>query len=56
MFSDAPAAVYAKLRCPDKHKAIIKRAMALMSLAWRLPPQTGEIFDSLQFFMDRVRV
>jgi hypothetical protein len=55
MSSDAPAAVQAKPGCPDKHRAIIERAMAVMPLTWRLAPQTGEVFDSLQFFKDRVR-
>jgi hypothetical protein len=30
--------------------------MAVMPPAWRLAPQTGEVFDSLQLFKDRVRV
>jgi hypothetical protein len=29
--------------------------MAAMPPAWRLAPQTGEVFDSLQLFEDRVR-
>jgi hypothetical protein len=47
MSSNAPAAVQAKPGCPDKHKAIIKRAMAVMPLTWHLAPQTGEVLDSL---------
>src|SRR5436305_223163 len=53
--SDAPVAVQAKPGCPDKHRAIIERAMAAMPPAWRLAPQTSEVFDSLQLFEDRVR-
>ena len=55
MSSDAPVAVQAKPGCPDKHRAIVERAMAAMPPAWRLAPQTGEVFDSLQLFEDRVR-
>src|SRR5277367_1862161 len=55
MSSDAPAAVQAKPGCPDKHRAIVERAMAAIPLAWRLASRTGEVFDSLQLFEDRVR-
>src|SRR5947199_9328028 len=55
MSSDAPVVVQAKPGCPDKHRAIVERAMAAMPPAWRLAPQTGEVFDSLQLFEDRVR-
>src|SRR5271170_7215125 len=55
MSSDAPVAVQAKPGCPDKHRAIVERSMAAMPPAWRLAPQTGEVFDSLQLFEDRVR-
>jgi hypothetical protein len=54
MSSDPPVAVQAKPGCPDKHRAIVERAMAAMPPAWRLAPQTGEVFDSLQLFEDRI--
>jgi hypothetical protein len=55
MSSDAPGAVQAKPGCPDKHRAIVEWAMAAMPPAWRLAPQAGEVFDSLQLFEERVR-
>ena len=55
MSSNAPVAVQAKPGCPDKYRAIIERAMAVMLPAQRLASQTGEVFNSLQLFKDRVR-
>jgi hypothetical protein len=55
MSSDPPTAMQAKPGCPDKHRAIVERAMAAMPPAWRLAPQTGEVFNSLQLFESRVR-
>src|SRR6266516_4412095 len=55
MSSDAPTTVKAKPGCPDKHIAIVERTMASFPPAWRLEPETGEVFESLQLCEDRIR-
>jgi hypothetical protein len=54
MSSNTSLAPQAKPGCPDKHKAIVERQFASFPSSWRLAPQIGEIFDSLEAFEDRI--
>jgi len=49
MSSDAPVAVHAKLRCPDKYRIIVERAMAAMPPAWRLAPRLVRVLILCSF-------
>jgi hypothetical protein len=55
MSSNASLAPQAKPGCPDKHRAIVERQLASFLPSWRLAPQNGETFDSLEIFEDRIR-
>src|SRR5277367_4987331 len=55
MSSNASLAPQAKPGCPDKHRAIVERHLASFPPSWRLAPQNGEIFDSLEVVEDRIR-
>jgi hypothetical protein len=55
MSSSASLAPLAKSGRPDKHRAIVERQLASFLPPWRLAPQNGEIFDSLEVFEDRIR-
>jgi hypothetical protein len=44
----------AKLGCPEASRPIVEAHMAKFLIAWRQPPQTGEKFDSLEAFKERM--
>jgi hypothetical protein len=45
----------AKPGCPKHHKAVVERIGNALPLSWHLPPQSGELFDSLDQYNRRLR-
>ena len=45
----------AKPGCAEHHMAAVERAVNLLPPAWLLPPQSGEVFDSLDHCNRRLR-
>lgn len=45
----------AKPGCAERHRAAVERIVNLLPSAWLLPPQTGELFDSLGYYDRRLR-
>jgi hypothetical protein len=45
----------AKPRCVKHHRAAVERAVNLLPPLWFLHPQTGEVFDSLDYCNRRLR-
>jgi hypothetical protein len=45
----------AKPGCAEHHRAAVERMVNLLPAAWLLPPQTGELFNSLDHCNCRLR-
>jgi hypothetical protein len=44
----------AKPGCPDTSRSLVEAHISTMPTAWRVPPHTGETFDLVDAFKDRM--